>query len=127
MGQAQGFEKVIELSEKFKKIKFKVFVIGTGRWLDRIKETVQKKNIKNIYFFGHKPVNKIYPFFKNADILLVTLKEGNVFDATIPGKFSTYLTFNKPILGLIGGETKNLINNNSLGFALKNFKSKKKT
>ena len=50
MGQAQGFEKVIELCEKFKNIKFKVFVIGTGRWLDRIKETVQNKNIKNIYF-----------------------------------------------------------------------------
>ena len=58
--------------------------------------------------------------------MLITLKEGKVFDATIPGKFSTYLTFNKPILGLIGGETKNLINNNSLGFALQNFKSKQK-
>ncbi len=126
VGQAQGFEKVIELCEKFKKIKFKVFVIGTGRWLDRIKEIVKNRKIKNINFFGHKPVNKIYPFLKNADILLVTLKEGKVFDATIPGKFSTYLSFNKPILGLIGGETKNLINNNSLGFALQNFKSKHK-
>ncbi len=126
VGQAQGFEKVIELCEKFKDLKIKIFVIGTGRWLDRIKETVQHKNIKNIYFFGHKPVNKIYPFLKKADVLLITLKEGKVFDATIPGKFSTYLTFNKPILGLIGGETKNLINSNSLGFALQNFKSKHK-
>ncbi len=123
IGQAQGFEKVILLSEKFKKIKFKVFVIGTGRWIEKIKEKVQKKKIDNIIFFGHKPVNKIYPYLKNADILLVTLKDGKVFDATIPGKFSTYLKYNKPILGLIGGETKNLINDNSLGFALKNFKS----
>lgn len=126
VGQAQGFEKVIELSEKFKKIKFKVFVIGTGRWLDRIKEIVKSKKIKNIHFFGHKPVSKIYPYLKNADILLVTLKEGKVFNATIPGKFSTYLSFNKPILGLLGGETKKLINNNSLGFALQNFKSRQK-
>ncbi len=124
VGQAQGFEKVIQLCEKFKKIKFKIFVIGTGRWLDRIKDIVKSKNIKNINFFGHKPVSKIYPYLKNADILLITLKEGKVFDATIPGKFSTYLSFNKPILGLIGGETKNLINKNSLGFAIQNFKSK---
>ena len=124
VGQAQGFEKVIHLCEKFKNVKFKVFVIGTGRWLDRIEDIVKKKQIKNISFFGHKPINKIYPFLKNADILLVTLKEGKVFDATIPGKFSTYLKFNKPILGLIGGETKNLINNNSLGYALGNFQSK---
>ena len=124
IGQAQGFEKVVSFCEKFKRINFNIFVIGTGRWLDKIKETVKNKKIKNISFFGHKPVNKIHPFLKNADILLVTLKEGKVFDATIPGKFSTYLKYNKPILGLIGGETKNLINNNSLGFALNNFRSK---
>ena len=56
---------------------------------------------------------------------MVTLKEGDVFDSTIPGKFSTYLKFNKPILGLLGGETKNLINN-KLGYALENFRSKKR-
>ncbi len=126
IGEAQGFEKVVELCKKFQTIRFKIFVIGTGRWLDRIRGKIEEEKIKNIEFFGHKPVNRIYPFLKNADILLVTLKEGKVFDSTIPGKFSTYLNFNKPILGLIGGETENLINNNSLGFALQNFKSKKK-
>ena len=125
VGEAQGFEKVIELCHRVKEIKFKIFVIGTGRWIFNIKNQIRKKNIKNIYFFGHRPVNKIYPFLKNADILLVTLKSGEVFNATIPGKFSTYLKFNKPILGLLGGETKNLINQNDLGFALENFKSKK--
>lgn len=124
IGEAQGFEKVVELCKKFKKLKFRVFVIGTGRWLDKIRGTIKKEKINNIKFFGHKSVDKIYPFFKNADVLLVTLKEGKVFDSTIPGKFSTYLNFNKPILGLIGGETKNLINKNSLGFAVQNFKIK---
>ena len=52
------------------------------------KRKSSKKKIDNIIFFGHKPVNKIYPYLKNADILLVTLKDGKVFDATIPGKFS---------------------------------------
>ena len=32
--------------------------------------------------------------------LTFSLKKGEVFDATIPGKFSTYLKFNKPIFGL---------------------------
>ena len=46
VGQAQGFEKVIHLCEKFKNVKFKVFVIGTGRWLDRIEDIVKKTNKK---------------------------------------------------------------------------------
>ena len=74
----------------------------------------------NLFFFGHKPKNKIYQYLKKADVLLITLKKGEVFDATIPGKFSTYLKFNKPIFGLIGGETKNLINENKLGLAIDN-------
>ena len=125
IGEAQGFEKVLEMCKKIKKVKFKIFVVGTGRWLIKIRDQINRKHINNIKFIGHKSVNKIYPFLKNADVLLVTLKDGKVFDATIPGKFSTYLEFNKPILGLIGGETKSLINNNNLGFALKNLKSKK--
>ena len=125
IGEAQGFEKVLDLCEKIKKIQFKIFVVGTGRWLIKFRSQIRKKNINNIKFFGHKSVNKIYPFLKNADVLLVTLKDGKVFDATIPGKFSTYLEFNKPILGLIGGETNHLINKNNLGFATKNLISTK--
>jgi len=78
VGEAQGFEKVLDLCKKIKKIKFKIFVVGTGRWLINIKDQIRKKKINNIKFFGHKSVSKIYPFLKNADVLLVTLKEGKV-------------------------------------------------
>ena len=120
VGEAQGFEKVIEFCQKYKNLKFKIFVVGTGRWIEKIKSNVIDKKINKIIFLGHKPRNKIYPYLNNADVLLITLKKGAVFDATIPGKFSTYLKFNKPIFGLIGGETKNLINENKLGLAIDN-------
>ena len=64
VGEAQGFEKVIELCKKFENLKFKIFVIGTGRWIDKIQELIIKKKINKIKFFGHKPVNQIYPFLK---------------------------------------------------------------
>jgi hypothetical protein len=39
------------------------------------------------------------------------------FNSTIPGKFQTYLKYNKVILGLIGGEVFNLISKYKLGLA----------
>ena len=118
VGEAQGFEKIIKFCECYSNIKFKIFIIGTGRWLKIFKEELIKKGINNIILCGHKPIDKIYSYINNADILLISLKKGKVFDSTIPGKFSTYLQFNKPILGLIGGETKNLIDDNSLGLSI---------
>lgn len=120
VGEAQGFEKVIEFCQKYENLKFKIFVVGTGRWIEKIKQDVIDKKIDKLVFFGHKPKNKIYQYLDKADVLLISLKKGEVFDATIPGKFSTYLKFNKPIFGLIGGETNNLINENKLGLAVDN-------
>ncbi len=123
VGEAQGFEKVIDFCKKFKNLKFRIFVVGTGRWIEKIKKRVDDEKIDKLIFFGHKPKDKIYHYLDKADLLLITLKKGEVFDATIPGKFSTYLKFNKPIFGLIGGETKNLINDNKLGLAIDDLNS----
>ncbi len=120
VGEAQGFEKVIEFCQKFENLKFRIFIVGTGRWIEKIKEKVNENNINKLIFVGHKPKNKIFNYLAKADVLLITLKKGDVFDATIPGKFSTYLRFNKPIFGLIGGETNKLINDNNLGLAIDN-------
>ena len=50
--------------------------------------------------------------------MFLSLKKGKVLSSTIPGKFSTYLKYNKPILGLISGEVKNLINDYNIGSAI---------
>ena len=65
----------------------------------------------------HIPLSEIYNYQKKADILFISLKGGEALSGTLPGKFSTYLKFKKPILGLISGETKKLINNFKVGIA----------
>ena len=51
--------------------------------------------------------------------MLITLKPGDAFDATIPGKFQTYLSYKKRIIGLIGGEVFDIINKYEIGYATK--------
>ena len=50
---------------------------------------------------------------------MITLKPGDAFDATIPGKFQTYLSYRKRIIGLIGGEVFDIINKYEIGYASK--------
>ena len=52
-------------------------------------------------------------------MLLISLKPGDAFDATIPGKFQTYLSYKKRIIGLIGGEVFDIINKYEIGYATK--------
>ena len=61
----------------------------------------------NLELIDHIPLSEIYNYQKKADILFISLKGGEALSGTIPGKFSTYLKFKKPILGLISGGQKN--------------------
>ena len=49
--------------------------------------------------------------------MLLSLKPGETFDSTIPGKFQTYLQYKKFFLGLIGGEVNAIIKKYKIGLA----------
>ena len=66
---------------------------------------------------GLKKYNELEKYVRIADIMLISLKKGKTFDSTIPGKFSTYINYNKFIFGIIGGETNYLINKYKIGYA----------
>lgn len=118
IGEAQNFDlvlKVIKALNKYPLIHFSI--VGSGRNEQNIIEKSKKMRLKNISFIKQVPVEKIKFFFQSADALLISLSAGKIISSTIPGKFQTYLSSGKPIIGLIGGETKNIINSFNLGFA----------
>ena len=48
-------------------------------------------------------------------MLFLSLKRNELFKITIPAKLQTYLSLNKPIFGLISGETSKLISSMRCG------------
>ena len=56
-------------------------------------------------------------YYNLSDALLVSLKPGPAFEIVVPSKFVTYLKSSKPILGMINGETNNIINKNKIGLS----------
>ena len=118
IGQAQDIYNLLPTIKNLQDQNIAFIFVGAGRMLENIKKEYKKNNIKNIYFLGNFPFEKINFFLENADAFLISLKKGSYLNKTIPGKFSTYLQYYKPIIGLIEGETKYYIENYNLGIVL---------
>ena len=118
IGDAQNYRTIAEVIFQTKNLNISWYIIGGGR---RFKELIKLKKIQeleNLKLIDFLPPNEIVYYQKKADVLFLSLKKGKILSSTIPGKFSTYLKYNKPILGLISGEVNNLINNYNVGYAV---------
>ena len=116
IGEAQNFEKILDCAEILKdNINICWIIIGSGRNLDNLKTICANKNISNIFFLGQKELFYIPYYHSIADILLISLKEGDAISSTIPGKLQSYLNANKYILGFISGEAKRIIEEAKVG------------
>ena len=113
IGTAQNFEHVIKVANTCENLNVKWHIIGTGRDLNNI--ISMGKISKKIKFYGLRDKSEMLNFLYNADVLLISLKEGEAINSTIPGKLQTYLLANKPILGSISGEAAKLITENKIG------------
>jgi hypothetical protein len=120
IGESQNFDKVLLMMERLKSKKIKLHIIGEGRSFNYIKKIIDEKKLDNVILHGSKKFNDIQSFFLQTDYLLISLKYKDTFDATIPGKFQTYLKYKKPIIGFIGGEVNKIINKYKIGIAFNN-------
>lgn len=115
VGQVQNFDNVLKAAIILKNAKIRWIIIGSGRYLDQLIGFCKKNDVKNIFFLGQKNSNLIKFYHSIADILFISLRSGESISSTIPGKFQTYLSSGKYILGFIEGETKNLIKKLKIG------------
>ena len=116
IGESQNFQlisQVIKITDK----KIKWHIVGEGRYFKELNNLKLSNKLNNLYLHGLKNYTELRNYVQFADIMLISLKKGKTFDSTIPGKFSTYINYNKFIFGLIGGETKDLINKYKIGYA----------
>ena len=118
IGEAQNFDLVLKVIQQLKnRHNIHFTIVGSGRNELSIAQKSRHMKLTNITFVKQVSVKKIKTYFKFADALLLSLSPGKIISSTIPGKFQTYLSAGKPIIGLIDGETKNIINSYNLGFA----------
>ncbi len=119
LGRAQNLDvilKAFKLLVPYKKIKF--YLIGEGSYKENLIKQTKELNLHNVVFVEFLPLKNLKKRIKRSSLLLLSLKENEVLNLTIPSKFQAYLTFGKPILVAANGEVSRLVKKSQSGTAV---------
>ncbi|SFE68459.1 glycosyltransferase family 4 protein [Paracidovorax wautersii] len=111
IGEAQDFPAIIDAAERLKhRQDIRWLVVGDGRAAGYVCDEVAKRGLQNrLIMLGRFPLERMPSFFSGADALLVSLKSDPIFSLTIPGKVQSYLGVGIPLLGMLDGEGRKVI------------------
>lgn len=120
LGIAQNLIAVLQAIEKIKDVpRFKVHFVGDGTVLDEMKKYVADHGLGDIVaFYGRRPVEEMPKYYKLADACLVSLKADNATGLTLPSKVQGYMAAGKPIIGMIDGSAKDVIDESGCGICV---------
>lgn len=120
IGESQDFGTVLDAAERLKSRKDIHFVIvGDGRakeWLE--KQIVERELSQMVHCVGSYPLAAMPATFAKADVLFAALKDEAIFAITVPAKIQAYMSSGKPIVTMINGEAKLLIEEVGCGIAV---------
>jgi len=120
IGEAQDFESIIKAAEITKdKHEIKWIIIGDGRKKIWAESEVKRRNLQStVHFLGRSPIEDMPSFFKQSDIMLITLKNEPIFTLTIPSKVQSYMAFGKPILAMMNGIGSQIVDEAQCGYTV---------
>jgi glycosyltransferase involved in cell wall biosynthesis len=119
IGEAQDFETILSAAIQTKAENINWILVGDGRKLDWVRSQVKLHNLQNVAILGRFPIEAMPYFFKEANVMLLTLKNSTISDLTVPAKLQAYAASGKIILAAINGEAYNIINSHNIGLACK--------
>ncbi len=121
IGVAQDFDHIIKAVQLTKDIpEIKWIIVGDGRDRESSEKEVKKLGLENqVIFVGRHPVNSMPWFFKQADVMLVSLKDDFIFSLTIPSKIQAYMASGKPIVTMLDGEGSRVVEEARCGLTAK--------
>lgn len=118
IGEAQDFDSIINAAIKTKdNPQIKWVIIGDGRKKKEIEKQIQEKELtETVYLLGRYPVEEMPHLFTHADVMLVSLKDEEIFSLTIPSKIQSYMAFGKPIVSMLNGIGNKIIEEANCGY-----------
>lgn len=118
VGEAHGMECNLQaalLTRERKDIKW--YIIGDGRRLSYVQEFVKRHNLEDtVLTLGRFPSDTMSLFFKQADVMLVSLTDSPLFNLYAPAKISSYMASGKPIIACLNGEGAEVIKEADCGW-----------
>ena len=88
----------------------KLHLIGMGARVERVKKLIKEKGLSDVVtFYGIKPRSEVSAFYENATAIVVPLKNEGYVGKTIPNKLNSSMYFAKPILAVLEGDGKTVL------------------
>ena len=116
IGEVQSVETILQAAGKLQDKAITFHIVGGGSDLERLQKLAAEQNLKNVCFYGRKPVSEMPEFYAKADAMLVTLSKDPVLSLTLPGKVQSCMAAGKPIIGAVDGETARVIAEAECGY-----------
>ena len=109
MGTAQALHTVLAAAEHLSDDNVRFVFVGDGLVHDDLVADAERRGLQNVSFIPRVPITEIGQHFRDADALLVHLRDDPLFRITIPSKIQAYLLAGKPILMGVSGDAATLL------------------
>lgn len=115
LGLAQDTEFINQLVPLLNEQGIKLTIIGYGVNKKQLINSI--KEYKNVTVINPMTKKQVFKIISEHDLGLVTLKDKEVFKTVLPGKIIDYLTCGVPIVGVIDGYAKEIVEKEQVGIA----------
>lgn len=110
IGTLQLTNELVEAMKLLKRDDAKLYLMGMGTNLNKIKKQIAEEHLEDkVEYAGALPIEKAERYYKNADTLIVSLKDQGTVGKTIPNKAIQYMKYGRPLVGVIKGDAKALL------------------
>ena len=119
VGAAQGFASILDAATILKShTDIHWVILGEGRMLEWARSEARARKLEaSVHLLGAYPLELMPLFFRQADVMLVTLKHDPIFALTIPAKVQSYLACGRPIAAMLDGEGARIVTEAGAGLA----------
>lgn len=119
IGEAQNIEFIIKLIKRSRNLKINWIFAGDGSKYQWLKDSINENDLTEfVEILGRRPLEEMPNLFSRNNFMLVSLKFDEIINKTLPGKVQSYMLCKKPIIGIISGETKRIIEDSKCGIVL---------
>ena len=120
IGASQDFDTILVAAEQLKDYNdIHIVIVGNGRNREYVESEICRRKLwTTVHCVGSYPLEAMPATFAKADVLFAALKDEPIFALTVPAKIQAYMSAGKPIVTMINGEAKELIENVGCGVAV---------
>ena len=117
MGTAQGLDAVLDAAAIAATASPNIHFVFVGGGVDRarLEARAAALGLANVTFLPLQPMSAMGGILALADVLLVHLRDHELFTITIPSKAQAYMAVGKPILMAVRGDSCTLMNDSGAG------------